>query len=280
MIRMTTTRRWALSTIVLASGFIVVSIATSSRTEDMLSRTSPAIETVTSVPFSKRGGAVLVTEPLAHVRFPAARPLVGKKLTLDISFEPVTADVVEVGVRQGDFWLDYERLPLFNRALETLARDGSGWRVLRGTRETIFINSRTQSTASSVAEFLRDQPTSGMIGLFGNTTLAQPHVRTAPFRIGDTPDAFAAIYAAYVPLGIERTIWTRTVTVPLTTAFQHPDGAFDIMLFTNMRSGAPPLIRVTAFRAAIAPAWPDPQDLRARLTGTVRRALFRSPIHP
>lgn len=269
----------------LAGALLVVLLeATSVRTHDETfdgeaSGVGP-LESVAGAPFPRGGGAARMTAELAHLRVPYERTGFGKALTLETTFALEDADVLEVGIRRSDFWLDVVRVPLQHRVLDTLASDDSGWTVLRGDSETVFLNPAYDHTASSVNAFLSRPPTDGVIGLYGNTTLpcggGDGICRTAPLTLTSDPKDFRAIYARYVP-GHPSAPRTSSVTFPLHTVYQHPDGSLDMIFFAGRADDGAPTVRVEAIRVTIAPAAPAAADIAARARRAVRDRIFREP---
>jgi len=78
-------------------------------------------ETVTGIPYRIFEGKISTSEELSHLRIPYKSLAFGKKLSLSFDFQLDGASVVEVGIRKGSFWLDYERIPVRNRILDELA---------------------------------------------------------------------------------------------------------------------------------------------------------------
>lgn len=67
------------------------------------------ITTIQGIPFSVSEGRVSITEPLAHLRLPFGRPVAGKRLLLNTRFRLENGETLAVGLKQGEFWLDYDR---------------------------------------------------------------------------------------------------------------------------------------------------------------------------
>lgn len=278
--RFSSTVLWTLGTIV--AGAVIAFLATvlpsrmvNSVAEDAANRPG-SLETVTGIPFSIENGDVRVTEELAHVRIPFSRTGLGKRLTLKTTFQLSETDVLEVGVRKSDFWLDYERVPLQHRILDNLAREGK-WNILRSSAETVFLNPKFSNDFSSLDAFLAQPPTDGVIGLYGHTALDAPGVVVRPFHASDNPAELRAIYARYVPdtSGI-RAPRERTIIVPLERAYQNPDGSFDVMYFSSTADGAHPETHVHTISAEISPAVPGAHDVFAYLKQRVRDISIRA----
>jgi hypothetical protein len=233
------------------------------------------LETVTGVPFPREHGRAVVTEEHAHLRIPFARTGVAKKLILTVTFDPGTTDVLEVGLRKGAFWLDYERIPLHHSVLDALARSDSGWRNVQSGDSTVFLPPDAAPTPTSVDDFLAHPPTDGVIGLYGNAVLTAPGVATAPFRADSDPTAFRAMYAHYRPQGSGSGPRTRTVTFPLDRAYQNPDGSFDVMFFAERRDHQPPHYAIDEMSVRISPVLPSKADLMKRVRQQARTLLMR-----
>ena len=71
--------------------------------------------TIHGIPFSSVEGQVVITEPMAHLRLPFGRTVLGKRLVLETRFRLEDAEVFAMGIKQGDFWLDYDRHVLLDR---------------------------------------------------------------------------------------------------------------------------------------------------------------------
>lgn len=236
-------------------------------------------ETITGIPYPTENGQVRITEPLAHVRVPFGHTGLAKHLELTTTFHIKDADVLEVGIRKSDFWLDYERIPLGHRILDELGETArSDWKVLRSDRKTVFLNPRYENPYSTVEEFLARSPTDGVMGLYGNASLPQGSVSIAPFRATDDPAQFRAIYANYVPASPSGEARTITMRFPLDQAYQNPDGSFDLMYFTQRADGKPARVAIEKLRGSIEPTVPESTDLLMLVRRAARSLLIRS--HP
>ncbi|TSC72447.1 MAG: hypothetical protein G01um101438_531 [Parcubacteria group bacterium Gr01-1014_38] len=71
------------------------------------------LTSIQGIPFSVSDGHVTVTEPLAQLRLPFGKTVLGKRLVFRARFRADAAAEVAIGVKKGTFWLDYERQSLF-----------------------------------------------------------------------------------------------------------------------------------------------------------------------
>ncbi len=286
---------WALATVLCGAGVVLASDL--GRTTELTSAEPVApgkhgtnfgpIETTSGVPFPEDKHGVLVTEERAHIRVPSPASSVGKVLTVKSTINRGSADVVEIGIRRSNFWLDVERVPITNRVLDRLATD-SDWHVLRSGDETLLVPTSRTPFPESIAAFVASPPEDGVIGLYGNATLpcasgsgARHHNRgcfTSPFRIADDPSTFRAIYARYVPGNPAETTRTVTMSFPLDRAYQHADRSFDLMVFAARQDDAAPDLRVTALSGTIRPAPVDLSLLLHRARQRIRATIVRQPV--
>lgn len=66
------------------------------------------LENIDGIPFPLKANAVLITEKLAHADVYLQEPVVGKNLTLAITFMPHKIENLKIGVRENAFWLSYQ----------------------------------------------------------------------------------------------------------------------------------------------------------------------------
>ncbi|MDP3685889.1 MAG: hypothetical protein Q8R32_03595 [bacterium] len=83
--------------------------------------------TIHGVPFSSLEGHVTITEPMAHLRLPFGPTVLGKRLVLETRFRLEGAEVFAVGIKKGDFWLDYDRHVLLDRRPSASVSSESDW---------------------------------------------------------------------------------------------------------------------------------------------------------
>lgn len=250
------------------------------------------LEAINATPFTRSKGQAIITEPLAHLKLPFGRTLLGKRLVIRARFHLDEGDTFEVGVKKTAFWLDYDRLPLQHRILDDLpARDDRTWRWLRSGQRVVFLNPSQQNPWSTVEEFENNPPSRGMIGLYGHAHLPcgepRPSVRdepvctTAPFRINQDPDDFRAIYAFYPEPDRTDPEWTENEQrFDLTRAFQNEDRSLDVMFFVQKRSAGPIRVLLDEIRFRIEPGWPNPNDLVASVRKNLVRLIRRPASAP
>lgn len=76
------------------------------------------IETIHGIPYPHDEAATLVEEKLAHVDVFLQEPVFGKKLTVTVSFDPGNTQVIDIGVREGAFWLGYAKTQLYRKGID------------------------------------------------------------------------------------------------------------------------------------------------------------------
>lgn len=241
------------------------------------------LETITGILFPAGPEGTMVTEELAHTSIPWKRTGAGHQLFLGGEVLPETADIVELGIRRGEFWLDAERVPVRHRILDALAQPDSGWHVLHGRTETVFLPPGNSDRYDSLDAFLESPPRDGVIGLYGNTALPCANNNSctvAPFRVADDPLRFAAIYARYIPREAVETSTMIDLTFPLTNVYQQPDGSFDLLFFAQRKNGGEIRYTVRNFSGKIEPALPTTQELLIRLRAFLRKQLLRPSSPP
>lgn len=239
------------------------------------------LEAINGAAFPHAKGVATITEPLAHVRLPLGRTLLGKHLVVHPRFHVDEGDVLEVGVKKTSFWLDYDRLPLEHRLLDhLLVRDEATWSALRSGSRIVYLNPRFPNPWKRLEDFERDLPTDGTIGLYGHAQLACPTCTTASFRVTDDPDRFRALYAFYPEPNRSDPEWTENEQrFDLARAYQNDDGSIDIMLFMQRKDGGPIRLLIDSIEFRIEPGWPRLQDL-ALLARRNLRAVLQRPAAP
>lgn len=239
------------------------------------------LEAINGAAFSRAKGVAVVTEPLAHVRLPLGRTLLGKQLVIRPRFHLDEGDVLEVGVKKTSFWLDYDRQPLQHRILDhLLAREDRAWRALRSGARIAYVNPRYDNPWKTLEGFEAATPTDGPIGLYGNAKLETGNgkLETRPFRITDDPDGLRAIYALYPEPKHADPAWTENEQrFDLARAYQNDDGSIDIMFFTQRKDNGPIRLLMDRIELRIEPGWPNPRDLLALLRRNLARLVRRPP---
>lgn len=288
------------ATFVVAAGTVAVGMAafvaadilrpeTRTVTFETESRGIGPLESINGVPFTRAKGIAVVTEPLAHVRLPLGRTLLGKHLMVRPRFHLDEGEVFEVGVKKTSFWLDYDRLPLAHRILDhLLVRDDTTWSALRSGARIAYLNPRFQNPWKTLEDFEKSPPTDGPIGLYGNAKLecgsgqraaGSGTCVTVPFRVSETPDAFRAIYAFYPEPNDADSEWTEnTQRFDLARAYQNDDGSIDMMFFTQRKDGGPIRLLLDSLEFRIEPGWPNPRDLLVLLRRNLTRLVRRSAV--
>lgn len=243
------------------------------------------LEALNGTQFTRANGVATITEPFAHVSLPLRRTLFGKRLVIRPRFHLDEGDVLEVGVKKTDFWLDYDRLPLRHRVLDNLlTRDESTWSALRSGTRIAYVNPRYENPWKTLEEFEAAPPTDGPVGLYGNSVLPIPHARgpmleTAPFRVTDDPDEFRAIYAWYPEPDRSDPEWTvNEQRFDLARAYQNEDGSIDVMFFVQRHDTGPIRVLVDAVEFRIEPGWPKARDLLGLIRRNLVRIIRRPPV--
>lgn len=238
------------------------------------------LEAINGAIFPRAKGVATVTEPLAHVRLPFWRTLQGKQLVIRPRFHLDEGDVLEVGVKKTDFWLDYDRLPLQHRVLDyLLVRDERTWRALRAGDRIVYQNPAFEKSWDSVEQFEAHPPTEGVVGLYGNATLACAlPCQTAPFRPTDDPDSFRALYAWYPEPDRSDPEWTvNSQRFDLSRAHQNDDGSIEVMFFLQRSTEGPLRLLVDEVHYRIEPGWPNPRDLVRMVRRNLVKMIKRPP---
>ncbi len=78
------------------------------------------LETIQGIPYPKDSTVMRVEENLAHADIYLQEPVFAKELTMTVSFEPGNAQSVDLGVREGSFWLGYAKQPLYTKGIDPL----------------------------------------------------------------------------------------------------------------------------------------------------------------
>lgn len=280
---LSSTARAALLTVVVgALAFIAVDILRSERhlvSFEAEHASVGALEAVNGVPFPRSRGLATVTEPLAHVRLPFQRTLLGKTLIIRPRFHLDEADVLEVGVKKTAFWLDYDRLPLQHKALDDLERrENRPWKALRDGVRVAYVNPAFENPWTTLAEFERNPPLDGPIGLYGHAQLPTPDPRlsTSPFRLTDNPEDLRALYAFYPKPDHADPEWTVSEQrFNLSGAFQNDDGSIDVMFFAQRKAGEAVRVLMDEIEFRIQPGWPRPRDLAQHARRNIVRLIKR-----
>lgn len=78
------------------------------------------LETIHGIPFAVDNATTHIEEDLAHADIFLKEPLIAKKLMLTISFDPKKTQSIEVGVREGGFWLGYAKKVVYQQGKDKL----------------------------------------------------------------------------------------------------------------------------------------------------------------
>lgn len=100
--------------ILVLAVFVLVAVVYIWRFAQSGPRTLGPIESIHDTAFPQEDDHMLITEKLAHVDVFLQEPVLGKKLRLEVTFEPGNLTRLEVGVRENSFWLSYAKLMVYN----------------------------------------------------------------------------------------------------------------------------------------------------------------------
>ncbi|MEO6077817.1 MAG: hypothetical protein ABIP54_03450 [Candidatus Andersenbacteria bacterium] len=76
------------------------------------------LETIHAIPYPMQAGAVHILENLAHADIFINSPVVGKQLDVTITFNPKNTTSIDMGVRNGPFWLGYDKQNIYNKDID------------------------------------------------------------------------------------------------------------------------------------------------------------------
>lgn len=100
------------------------------------------LENIWGIPYPNNGSMIIVQEKLAHADIFLQESVFGKNLHLTVSFNPGAAEAIDVGIREGGFWLGYAKEPLYRKG-----KDPNGFQ----TKEfTVPLTSMFQDTDRSI----------------------------------------------------------------------------------------------------------------------------------
>lgn len=75
-----------------------------------------AVENIDGIPFPVQDDSILITEKLAHVDVYLREPTIFKRLVISADVDPQDLLQLDVGVREGEFWLSYPKHTLLTSA--------------------------------------------------------------------------------------------------------------------------------------------------------------------
>lgn len=236
------------------------------------------LETLEGVAYPIRDGASVSSEGFSHLRVPYQSSGLAKKLTTNIHYKLDGAKILEVGVRKSSFWLDYDRIPVRNKALDELAfAPRKPWKILEKDGETVFLSPHTTNDFKSFDDFMQNPPDKGLVGLYGNTEYSCPpgRCKTEPFQYWSDPIKYRAIYARYVPVKGNGFI-NAEILLSLNNAFQNPDGSFDLMFFSYPEEkDGKPVVLVKKIEGKIEPKLINSSEFMNALKQGIKRIIFR-----
>jgi hypothetical protein len=68
---------------------------------------------IDGIAFSTSNGSILISEQLAHSDLAINRPVLASTIVISLEFIPVRINYLALGIRQGEFWLDYDPIVIF-----------------------------------------------------------------------------------------------------------------------------------------------------------------------
>lgn len=86
-------------------------------------RTVRPLESIAGVPYPLVDGRAQVYEHLAHADIALDQPVVGRELTLTITFIPHRVQALAIGIRENSFWLSYPWQTFYEAAGEADVRE-------------------------------------------------------------------------------------------------------------------------------------------------------------
>lgn len=85
-------------------------------------RTMGPLENIDGIPYAAVGEKIVVLEKLAHMDVYLTEPVLFKRLLLTVEFDPQQLSSLDVGVREGPFWLSYPKYSLYTDRDDTSGR--------------------------------------------------------------------------------------------------------------------------------------------------------------
>lgn len=76
-----------------------------------------ALETIYGIPYPIIQSNTIIEEEMAHADINLHESVLAKQLHLLISFDPGNTSSIDVGIRENDFWLSYETIPLYRKGV-------------------------------------------------------------------------------------------------------------------------------------------------------------------
>ncbi|MEX0650088.1 MAG: hypothetical protein WD200_03740 [Candidatus Andersenbacteria bacterium] len=105
-----------IAAVIITGGIFALSLVLSGE------RAYGLIENIDGVPFTVANEATLVTEKLAHLDVYLREPALFKRLVITVEFDPQNLRQLDVGVREGEFWLSYPRHTIYDALQHTSGR--------------------------------------------------------------------------------------------------------------------------------------------------------------
>ncbi len=76
------------------------------------------LETIHAIPYPIQDNTTHILESLAHADVFINSPVFGKEIAITITFNPEHANTIDLGVRNGVFWLGYDKEQLYNKDVD------------------------------------------------------------------------------------------------------------------------------------------------------------------
>lgn len=96
----------------ISLGVFVVSVSASG------SRNLGVLETIHGIAYPSHQGSTIILEDMAHTDLFLKEPVLAKQVKFTVTFDPQTAEAIDIGVRDNEFWLSYVKYPLYRKGID------------------------------------------------------------------------------------------------------------------------------------------------------------------
>lgn len=76
------------------------------------------LETIHAILYPKQNNNIYITEPLAHSDIFINSSVFGKEIAITLTFDPKNSSNIDLGIRNGVFWLGYDKQQLYNKDVD------------------------------------------------------------------------------------------------------------------------------------------------------------------
>ena len=76
------------------------------------------LETIYAIPYPIQDKSTHILESLAHADIFINSPVFGKEIAITITFDPKNSNTIDLGIRNGVFWLGYDKQQLYNKDVD------------------------------------------------------------------------------------------------------------------------------------------------------------------